>query len=183
MRLFAALFSASSACEIACARFIDGVLGLLTLNECMCLAHLKRLRHSDITWTTKCGAMRKLFVEDALKKLRGEAVSDGYADFGSKEDETIVEHNAMFKAWVMNQKNYSLVHVDMASKLEELGLKDFFPMTSWPPAAAVRVCVHQTCLAQRVLTLRLQVSELATKIDRLKKQGVPAHYVYVNFRK
>ena len=40
----------------------------------------------------------------------------------------------------MNQKNYSLMHVDMASKLEELGLKDFFPMTSWPPAAAVRVC-------------------------------------------
>ena len=73
-------------------------------------------------------------------KIKGEAVSDGCGDFPTKEDETKIEHNAMFKAWVMNQKNYSLIHVDMASKLQELGLKDFFPMTRWPPAAAVRVC-------------------------------------------
>ena len=71
--------------------------------------------------------MCKLFVEDALKMLHPDAAPGsaagadaggqqlGFRDWPAQDDEAKLEQNAMLEAWVMNQKSYSWVHVDMGS--------------------------------------------------------------------
>ena len=57
----------------------------------------------------------------------------------------------------------AVVHVDMAKRLKDLGLSEFFPDTLWPPTAAVR--------------------ELASKLKALKKLGQENAFVSVDLKK
>ena len=56
-------------------------------------------------------------------------------------------------------KTKEFVHVDMHAKMTEKGLVNLFPVVCWPETKAV--------------------AEVATKLDKWKKQGVPVHFVFV----
>ena len=77
-------------------------------------------------------------------------------------------------------KPRELVTVDMHAKLEEAGLEKLFPVSSWPPTAAV---VIYGAGAFVIVHVRLQVRELATRIKTLKKAGETHPYVFVELRK
>lgn len=56
-----------------------------------------------------------------------------------------------------------LVHVDMNAKMLKMGLVNLFPIVCWLDAKAV--------------------VEVATKLEKWKKQGVPVHFVCVELHK
>jgi hypothetical protein len=91
------------------------------------------------------------------------------------------EQNTYLKALAFG-KAKELVHVDMATKMEEAGLAALFPVVCWPETRAVSsvwqgICVWLACM------FLLQVAEVATKVEKWRKQGVPVHFVCVELRK
>ena len=72
------------------------------------------------------------------------------------------EQNRYLKSLAFG-KTKEFVHVDMHAKMTEKGLVNLFPVVCWPETKAV--------------------AEVATKLDKWKKQGVPVHFVFVELRK
>ena len=72
------------------------------------------------------------------------------------------EQNRYLKSLAFG-KTKEFVHVDVHAKMLEMGLVNLFPVVCWPQTKAV--------------------AEVATKVDKWKKQGVPVHFVFVELRR
>ena len=146
-------------------RFVECLVALLAQVEITEVAHLVGLDFSDLVFEHppnggKIGCLRK-----AIKKATAEAgVSASVDAVAPRGDDAISDERlqqAFLKAFGKDQPKVEPVEV--AKKLQELGLDSHVPSDLWPPMNAVR--------------------ELNHKLKTMKKAGFASVFIEVELRK
>ena len=132
-----------------------------------------------------CTGGRKGFLRAAFKKMKDSMK----VDKGDEGDDRRAGSGpgpafeaALVSAFGKKDKE-DVAQVDMEQDLKELKLFDFFPASQWPPHAPV--CLSRCLLfdAASCLLLCIQVRELKTKVEKVKKMGEPVPFVMVDLKK
>ena len=168
------------------ARFIQNIIEIFAANDITTLDHLKGQNYEDMLFGEKVPGGRKTSSEQSLRSMvekldqhqwraLRQCLSKGrcrriwkggwlFCQLACLQGSCVVDRRMQEVVLCMLGKpKPAVVHVDMAKRLKDLGLSEFFPDTLWPPTAAVR--------------------ELASKLKALKKLGQENAFVSVDLKK